>query len=188
MSKTIQNNDYVVFITDLKTRIRTAQYAALKAVNKELLSLYWYIGQQIVEKQATLGWGKSVVEQLSKDIQTEFVGIVGFSARNLWRMKQFYELYAPSEFLPPLVAEIGWSHNVVIMEKCKTNYEREFYTLMTKKFGWTKDVLIHQIENQSYEKYLLNQTNFDQVVPEKYRNQAILAVKDAYQFDFLTLK
>lgn len=187
MSKTTQNNDYVVFITDLKRRIRTAQYAALKAVNKELLSLYWYIGQQIVEKQATLGWGKSVVEQLSKDIQTEFVGISGFSARNLWRMKQFYELYAPSEFLPPLVAEIGWSHNVVIMEKCKTNYDREFYTSMTKKFGWTKDVLIHQIENQSYEKYLLNQTNFDQAVPEKHRNQAVLAVKDAYQFDFLEL-
>jgi predicted nuclease of restriction endonuclease-like (RecB) superfamily len=187
MSIPILNGNYQLFIQDLTPRIRAAQYTALKAVNRELLALYWYIGQQLVEKQIELGWGKSVVEQLANDIQAEFVGITGFSARNLWRMKQFYELYAPSEFLPPLVAEIGWSHNVVIMEKCKNAYDREFYTLMTQKFGWTKDVLIHQIDNKTYEKYLLNQTNFDATVPEEYRNQAILAVKDAYQFDFLEL-
>jgi predicted nuclease of restriction endonuclease-like (RecB) superfamily len=182
-----QTQDYQVFITDLKIRIRTAQYAAMKVVNKELLTLYWYIGQQIVEKQVTLGWGKSVVEQMSKDIQIEFVGILGFSSRNLWLMRQFYEIYSQSEVLQPLVAEIGWTHHLQIMSKCQDNIEREFYTLMTKKFGWTKNVLIHQIENKSYEKYLLNQTNFDQAVPEKYRNQAILAVKDEYQFDFLEL-
>jgi predicted nuclease of restriction endonuclease-like (RecB) superfamily len=182
-----QHQDYQVFITDLKARIRTAQYAAMKAVNKELLTLYWYIGQQIIEKQVTLSWGKSVVEQMSKDIQTEFVGISGFSSRNLWLMRQFYEIYSQSEILQPLVAEIGWAHHLQIMSKCQNNLEREFYTLMTKKFGWTKNVLIHQIENKSYEKYLLNQTNFDQAVPEKYRNQAILAVKDEYQFDFLEL-
>jgi predicted nuclease of restriction endonuclease-like (RecB) superfamily len=187
MPKTIQNNDYQVFITDLKSRIRTAQYAAMKAVNKELLTLYWYIGQQIVEKQKALGWGKSVVEQLAKDIQSEFVGISGFSSRNLWLMKQFYEIYSQNAILQPLVAEIGWSHHLQIMSKCKNDQTREFYTLMTKKFGWTKDVLIHQIENKTYERYLLNQTNFDQTVPEKYRNQAILAVKDAYQFGFLDL-
>lgn len=81
--------------------------------------------------------------------------------------------------------EIGWAHNRIIMEKCNNDLEREFYIKMTKKYGWTKNVLIHQIEGQSYEQFLLNQTNFDKTVPEKYKNQAKLAVKDEYNFDFL---
>ncbi|MBL7785306.1 MAG: DUF1016 family protein [Chitinophagales bacterium] len=183
----MNNNPYQTFISQLKNHIRTTQYQALKAVNEQLLSLYWHIGQQIVEQQTALGWGKSVVEQMSKDLQTEFPTMSGFSARNIWRMKQFYELYSQNEFLPPLVAEIGWSHHIVIMEKCKTDLQREFYIIMTKKFGWTKNVLIHQIANQSYEKYLLNQSNFDQTIAENYRHQAILAIKDDYQFGFLEL-
>lgn len=182
-----RHTDYQDFVLDLKNRIRAAQYAAHQAINQELLTLYWHIGEQITVKQATLGWGKAIVEQLSSDIQTEFVGIAGFSARNLWRMKQFYEFYGASPILPPIVAEIGWSHHVVIMEKCKNRLAVEFYIQMTKKFGWTKNVLIHQIESKSYERYLLNQTNFDQTIPEPYKNQAVLAVKDAYQFDFLAL-
>jgi len=145
------------------------------------------IGKMIVEKQEQLGWGKSVVEQLSKDLQTEFPGQQGWSARNLWLMKQFYETYRSNENLQPLVAEIGWTHNVLIMSKCKDDLEREFYIRMTRKYGWTKDVLIHQIEGNSYVLYLNNQTNFEQTLPEKYKNQAILAVKDEYQFDFLNL-
>jgi predicted nuclease of restriction endonuclease-like (RecB) superfamily len=86
-----------------------------------------------------------------------------------------------------LVAEIGWTHNLVIMEKCKDDLEREFYIRMTRKFCWTKNVLIHQIENQTYEKTLLNQTNFEQTLPEEIRIQAKLAVKDEYTFDFLEL-
>jgi predicted nuclease of restriction endonuclease-like (RecB) superfamily len=85
------------------------------------------------------------------------------------------------------VAEIGWTHNLVIMEKCKNDLEREFYLRMTRKFGWTKNVLIHQIENQTYEKTLLNQTNFEQTLPANIRDQAKLAVKDEYTFDFLEL-
>jgi predicted nuclease of restriction endonuclease-like (RecB) superfamily len=167
------DSNYQNFLLELKNRIRAAQYAALKAVNQESLALYWHIGQQIVQKQALFGWGKSIVEQLAKDIQTEFVGVTGFSARNLWLMKQFYETYSKSSILQPLVAEIGWAHHLQIMSKCKSDLEKEFYILMTKKFGWTKNVLIHQIENKTYEQYLLNQTNFDKTVPEKYQNQAI---------------
>jgi predicted nuclease of restriction endonuclease-like (RecB) superfamily len=102
-------------------------------------------------------------------------------------MRNFYHAYQKNEKLQPLVAEIGWTHNLVIMEKCKDELEREFYIRMTRKFGWTKNVLINQIENQSYEKTLLNQTNFAQTVPENIRNQAKLAVKDEYTFDFLEL-
>jgi predicted nuclease of restriction endonuclease-like (RecB) superfamily len=181
------HSDYSSFITDLKARIRSAQYEALKAVNKEQIQLYWDLGKMIVEKQTLNSWGKSIVEQIAKDLQAEFVGLSGFSAANLWRMRNFYLNYSSNEKLAPLVREIAWSHNVVIMEKCKTDFHREFYILMTKKFGWTKNVLIHQIDNQTYEKYLLNQSNFDQTMPEKYKNQAILALKDEYQFDFLEL-
>lgn len=183
----IAPNNYGELLVEIKQRIRSAQYEALRAVNKELIALYWDIGQMIVTRQQGDSWGKSVVVTLSKDLQAEFPGISGFSSASLWRMKLFYETYVNQEKLAPLVREIGWTHNLVIMEKCKDELEREFYLRMTRKFGWTKNVLIHQIENQTYEKTLLNQTNFEQTLSEEIRNQAKLAVKDEYTFDFLEL-
>lgn len=102
-------------------------------------------------------------------------------------MREFYLKYSKSEFLQPLVAEISWTKNFIIFSKCQDDLQREFYLRMTQKFGWTKEVLIHQIENQSYEKYLLNQTSFDQTLPEHLRLQAKLAVKDEYTFDLIEL-
>ena len=179
--------DYPGLLTEIKERIRSAQYEALKAVNKELVGLYWDIGRMIVERQDVEGWGKAVVEQLATDLRTEFPGVGGFSASNLWRMKAFFEAYTGLEKLAPLVREIGWSHNLAILERCKDPLEREFYLRMTRKFGWSKNVLIHQIDNQSYEKSLLGQTNFDQALTPELRAQAKLAVKDEYTFDFLEL-
>ncbi|HOE82101.1 MAG TPA: PDDEXK nuclease domain-containing protein [Myxococcota bacterium] len=179
--------DYPRLLSEIKERIRCAQYQALKAVNKELIGLYWDIGRMIVERQDVEGWGKAVVEQLAADLQKEFPGVGGFSASNLWRMKAFFEAYTGHEKLAPLVREIGWSHNLVIMERCKDPLEREFYLRMTRKFGWSKNVLIHQIDNQSYEKAMLGQTNFDKVLTPELRAQAKLAVKDEYTFDFLEL-
>ena len=179
--------DYRSLLVAVKHRIRAAQYEALKAVNRELMALYWDIGELIVTRQESAGWGKSVVEQLAQDLQVEFHGIAGFSARNIWRMRDFYLTYHGNEKLTPLVAEIGWTHNLVILEKCKDDLQREFYIRMTQKFGWTKNVLIHQIENKTYEKTLLNQTNFDRTLSEEMRDRAKLAVKDAYTFDFLEL-
>jgi predicted nuclease of restriction endonuclease-like (RecB) superfamily len=178
---------YTTLLGDIKQKIRTAQYQALKAVNSQLITLYWEIGQSIIEQQQGQTWGKAVVEQLAKDLQAEFPGIKGFSARNIWNMRNVYLAYHQNEKLQPLVAEIGWTHNLVILEKCKDDLEREFYLRMTRKFGWTKNVLIHQIENQTYAKTLLNQTNFDANLPEAVRDPAKLAVKDEYTFDFLEL-
>ncbi|PKL91131.1 MAG: hypothetical protein CVV21_10085 [Candidatus Goldiibacteriota bacterium HGW-Goldbacteria-1] len=180
-------NGYEDFLGEIKRRIRRAQYDALKAVNKKLIGLYWDLGKMIHEKQVKLGWGKGVVENLAKDIQKEYPGIQGFSADNMWRMRKLFLMYSDNTKLAPMVQEIGWTHNVVIMESCKDNEERAFYIQMTKKFGWTKNVLIHQIEAGTYLRYLKNQTNFNEAVPEKYRNQAKLAVKDEYTFDFLEL-
>ena len=128
-----------------------------------------------------------MVEQLAADLRAEFPGVGGFSASNLWGMKAFFEAYTGLEKLAPLVREIGWSHNLAILERCKDPLEREFYLRMTRKFGWSKNVLIHQIDNQSYEKSLLGQTNFDQALTPELRAQAKLAVKDEYTFDFLEL-
>lgn len=177
--------DYPQLLAEVKERIRSAQYAALKAVNTELVGLYWDLGRLIVEKQEQSGWGKSVVERLSQDLRKEFPGVAGFSVQNLWYMRQFHLEYREHEKLQPLVGEIAWAHNLVIMSKCKDPLEREFYLRMTRKFGWSKNVLIHQIENQSYEKSLLGQTNFDQTLTPAIRAQAKLAVKDEYTFDFL---
>jgi predicted nuclease of restriction endonuclease-like (RecB) superfamily len=142
--------EYGNLLVEIKQRIRSAQYEALKAVNKELIALYWDIGRLIVQRLQGDSWGKSVVKNLAKDLQTEFPGMSGFSAANLWRMRQFYETYVNDEKLAPMVREISWTHNLTIMEKCKDALEREFYIRMTRKYGWTKNVLIHHIENQSY--------------------------------------
>ena len=179
--------DYARLLKEIKERVRAAQYEALKAVNKEQIDLYWDIGRIIVGRQQKGSWGRSIVQQLATDLQSEFPGVKGFSAQNLWRMKQFYQAYQNEQKLSPLVREIGWSHNLIIMMWCKDQLEREFYIRMTRKFGWSKNVLIHQIENQSYEKTLLGQTNFDKALTPKLRAQAKLAVKDEYTFDFLEL-
>ena len=161
--------DYTKLLASVKERLRTAQYAALKSVNTELVGLYWDIGRMIAEKQEQAEWGKSVVERLSTDLRREFPGVTGFSVQNLWYMRQFFMEYKEYERLQPLVGEIAWAHNLVIMGKCKDPLEREFYIRMTRKFGWSKNVLIHQIDNQSYEKSLLGQTNFDQALTPELR-------------------
>jgi predicted nuclease of restriction endonuclease-like (RecB) superfamily len=178
---------YNALLGEIKERIRSAQYEALKTVNKGLIALYWDIGRMIVERQKDKGWGKSVVQRLASDLQKDFPGIQGFSAQNLWYMRQLFLEYSDKPKLQPLVGEISWTKNLVIMGSCKNDLEREFYIRMTMKFGWSKNVLIHYIENQSYEKTLLGQTNFDKTVPEHIRSQAKLAVKDEYIFDFLEL-
>ena len=178
---------YNNLLGEIKERIRSAQYEALRAVNKELIALYWDIGRLIAERQEGDTWGKGIIKRLSEDLQTEFPGIRGFSERNIWYIRKFYTTYSRNEKLQPLVAGIGWTHNLIIMEKCKDDLQREFYIRMTREIGWTKNVLIHQIENQTYEKTMISQTSFEETLPAEIRNQAKLAVKDEYTFDFLEL-
>ncbi|WP_020602557.1 PDDEXK nuclease domain-containing protein [Spirosoma spitsbergense] len=188
MENVTQQDSYRQFVADIKQRIRQAQYQALKAVNKEQIQLYWELGQLIVERQNQHGWGKAVVEQLASELQAEFAGISGFSARNLWRMRAFYTQYVGNTLiLPPMVAEISWSHNLVVMEKCKDDHERLFYIRQTQRNGWSRNVLIHQIEVRAYQKTLLNQQNFEQTMPEASQATAALTLKDEYTFDFLNL-
>ncbi len=179
--------EYLNFRDEITKRIRSVQYEALKAVNKEMMTLYWEIGRRITEQQKALGWGKSVVETLSQDIQKEFPGIRRFGVSNMWDMARFYTEYQSNKILQPLVGEISWSKHIVILTKCKETQQKQFYILATKKYGWTKDVLIHKIELKIYESFQLGQTNFNTTLPENIRNQAIFAVKDEYMLDFIEL-
>ena len=113
----IQKQEYQDFIVEIKDKIYQSQYQAMRAVNKELINLYTEIGKAIVEKQETLGWGKSIVENLAKDLENEFPGIKGFSAQNLWYIRQFYLHYKDNKKLQPMVGEISWSKNLVIISK-----------------------------------------------------------------------
>ncbi len=180
-------SEYQDFFSKVKSRIRVAQYEALRAVNKELVGLYWDIGKMISEKQIKQGWGKSVVENLAKDLQNDFPGESGYSAYNIWLMVRLYREYEGDVILEPLVPEIGWSHNIVILKKCKTKSERHFYLHATQKFGWTKRALEQQIAIRLFEKYMLSQTSFEETKPTKTSSLNQFAIKDHYTFDFLEL-
>lgn len=176
------------FIADIKAQIKSAQYRALQKVNTEQVKLYWNIGKTILERQQQFGWGKSIVEILAAELQKEFVGIDGFSARNLWYMRNFYDQYSRSTIiLQPLVAEIPWTHNIIIIEKCKDEHERLFYIHQTKEYRWSKAFLINSIEAQTYQRTLVNQTNFAQTLPLQTAETANFLAKDEYMFGFLNL-
>jgi len=179
---------YQQTLEDIKVRIRASRYKALQAVNQELIGLYWDLGRIIVERQEAQGWGESTVKQLAKDIQVEFPGISGFSLSNLWRMRSFYLTYKDNEKLAPLVRDIAWTHNILIMERCKSDLEREFYLRVAAHYGWSKLTLADNIKAQAYERWALQQVNFDRTLSEDQRSKATLAIKDDYDFSFLELE
>lgn len=180
-------NHYSEFLDEVKEHIRSSQYRALRTVNKELVVLYWDIGRLIVDRQEREGWGRSIVVQLAADLRNEFPKVKGFSRRNVFYMREFFLTYCTTPKVQPLVAQIGWSHNLIILQRCKDMSEREFYIINAKKFGWTKNVLKHQIENQSYEKTFLGQSIFHRATSSEHELQEKLAIRDSYTFDFLEL-
>lgn len=119
MDNKIIKNEYIYFVEEIKEKIRLTQYETLKIVNTSLINLYWNIGKEIYIKQQKNGWGKAIVEELAKELKKEFPKVKGFSARNLWNMRNFYIEYKSNEFLQPMAAEISWTKNIIIMEKCK---------------------------------------------------------------------
>jgi predicted nuclease of restriction endonuclease-like (RecB) superfamily len=179
--------DYPQFLILIKQRVRAAQYQALQAVNREQIQLYWDLGRLIAERQQQAGWGKHIVETLARDLQTEFIGLSGFSASNLWRMRAFYLAYAHDEILAPLVRELGWSLNVAILEKSQSTHERLFYLTQAQRYHWTKATLLQQLKAQAYQRTLTAQHNFEQTLPAAQQTSAVLALKDEYLFDFLEL-
>jgi predicted nuclease of restriction endonuclease-like (RecB) superfamily len=201
---------YGPFLEDLKSRIQAARVKAAISVNRELIALYWYIGKSIVQRQRAEGWGKSVVDRLAADIQREFPGIAGFSPANVWRMRAFYLAWTDEVLahgaresgktnlaraardldgrnLPQAVAEIPWFHNVAIMEKLKSPAERLWYVRKTVEHGWSRAVLIQQIETGLFRRQGRAVTNFSRTLLPPQSDLAQQTLKDPYVFDFLTI-
>jgi len=176
-------------LNDLKNKIRHAQHQAYRVVNKKLISLYWDIGKSIADKQEKLGWGQKIIQQLAGDLQKEFPKNSGFSERNLKYMKKFYIEYKGKPKVQPLVAQIPWSHNLIILDKTKNDYEKEYYCRMVLKYNWSKRILAHQIESKSFERFLTDKKshNFDKTLPVKMLKEVEPAIKDTYMLDFLEI-
>ncbi|HET9505249.1 MAG TPA: PDDEXK nuclease domain-containing protein [Hymenobacter sp.] len=179
--------DYSTLLLAVKQRVREAQYRALQQVNQQQMQLYWDLGRLIAERQQQHGWGKSVVETLARDLQAEFAGMAGFSSRNLWYMQEFYSAYKDDAILQPLVAEINWTHNLLILTKCKSAAERLYYLTQTRANNWTKAVLEQQIRARAYDHTVLAQHNFAQALAPAQLPAATLALRDEYAFGFLGL-
>lgn len=179
---------YTEFFEQLKARILEAQTRAAAAANRELIHLYWQIGKDIVLRQEREGWGTAVIERLAEDLGRAFPGVAGFSARNLWRMRAFYLAHPPgSEFLPPPVAEIPWGHHVVLLEKLKDSGERQWYARAAIEHGWSRNVLVHQIDGGLHRRQGKAVTNFQRVLAAPQSDLAQGTLKDPYLFDFLSL-
>ncbi|MBM4032944.1 MAG: DUF1016 domain-containing protein [Planctomycetes bacterium] len=191
---------YRQFVESLKARIRSAQVKAALAANEELIRLYWDVGKAIVERQRTAGWGKAVVERLAADIQAAFPGIAGFSPRNIWRMRSFYLAWTEGvrilpqpvaeldgESLPDAVAGLPWGHSVQLLDKLNDPGLRLWYAQKAREHGWSRAVLVHQIETGLHERQGKAVTNFRRTLPPPQSDLAQQALKDPYVFDFLAL-
>jgi predicted nuclease of restriction endonuclease-like (RecB) superfamily len=166
--------------------IKNARINAIKAVNTELINLYWNVGEYINKQIETNEWGKSIVEELAKYIENQEPDLKGFSDKNLWRMKQFYETYRNIPKLSPLVREISWTNNLVIISRTKTEEEREFYLNICKQENYSKRELERQISASLFERTMLEKVNLSSVARDLHPNMSN-TFKDNYVFDFLNL-
>lgn len=172
---------------EIAQMIQSSRQAALKIVNTTLIDLYWNIGHYIHTRIESSEWGKSIVEELALYLQQKEPGLKGFSDKNLWRMRQFYETYKDAEKLSPVVREISWTNNLAIFSRCKTMQEREFYLLLAKQEMYGKRELERQINTGLFERTMLGNTILSPVVRELHP-EAVNTFKDSYIFDFLNLK
>lgn len=183
----IPPDSYEEFLTNLKKRIRTAQVKAALAVNRELILLYWQIGTEILGKQNEKGWGSKVIPKLSKDLRREFPEIKGLSARNLGYMKRFAEAWPNEQILQQAAAKIPWFHNCVLLEKVKDSDVRQWYIHKTIEHGWSRNVLVMQIETELHQRQGGAVTNFERTLPQPQSDLAQQMLKDPYSFEFLTI-
>lgn len=166
--------------------INRSRNNAIRKVNEELIDLYWNIGEYISNKVELSEWGQSVVKELSQYIQAHDPQIKGFSDKNLWRMKQFYEAYKQFPKISTLLREISWSHNLSIFSRCKSIEEREFYIKLTKQENYSFRELERQISSSLFERTMIGNSKLSTVLRETNPDIAN-TFKDSYVFDFLNL-
>lgn len=178
---------YGELLENLKARIRESQLRAAMEVNRELVLLYWQIGREIRERQEGGGWGAKVVERLAADLRREFPDIRGFSRTNLTYMRAFAEAFPDEEIVQQLVGRIPWGHNIVLLDKLRERDERLWYARKTVEHGWSRNVLVHQIEGGLIHRQGKALTNFGRTLPAPQSDLAAELLKDRYNFDFLRL-
>ena len=180
-------DNYAQFLADLKTRIRAAQVRASLSVNRELVLLYWEIGRDILDRQERESLGAKVIDRLSADLKRAFPDMKGFSPRNLKYMRRFAEVWPESEFVQQVAAQLPWFHNCVILDKLTGRADRVWYAKAAIQHGWSRNVLVHQIESGRLHRQGKAVANFDRTLPAPFSDLAQDITKDPYNFDFLTL-
>ncbi len=180
-------SDYQSLLRSLKRRIQAAPLRAAFAVNRQLIVLYWQIGREILDRQAEHGWGAKVIGYLAADLRRAFPDTKGFSERNLKYMRAFAEAWPDPAIVQQVVAQIPWGHSVRILDKTNSAEERRFYADKTLEHGWSRNVLVAQIESGLYRRQGGAITNFGRTLPEPDSDFAGQLLKDPYVFDFLDL-
>lgn len=176
---------YADWLAELKGRIHRAQQRATLAVNRELITLYWQIGRDILERQAQQGWGAKVIERLSHDLRTAFPEMQGFSPRNLKYMRAFAEAWPDAEFVQAVLAQLPWYHHLALLEKLTSPEDRRWYAAKAIEHNWSRNVLVMHIESRLLERSGAAITNFDARLPKPQSDLARESLKDPYRFDFL---
>jgi len=180
----INNKEYFEVLEAIKTRIKTAQYKAVLGANKELMELYWNIGQIII---ANTKYGAKFIENLSMDIRLEFPDIKGFSVSNLKNMRRFAESYPDFQKRQHSVALLPWRNNLTLISKIKDDSEREWYIDKNLENGWNNVVLTHQIEMKLYERQAIAEktANYERLLESPFSELAEETLKSPYVFDFV---
>lgn len=178
---------YADWLAELKTRIHSAQQRASRAVNRELVFLYWQIGQDILARQAQQGWGAKVIERLGHDLRAAFPDMRGFSPRNLKYMRAFAEAWPDAEFVQQAAAQLPWGHHLVLLDRLGTTEQRCWYIAQAIEHNWSRNVLNIHIETRLLERSGTAVTNFDARLPKSQSDLARESLKDPYRFDFLGL-
>lgn len=172
--------------TEISDLIKKARAKTLSIVNRELIELYWQIGEYISIKCEDFGWGRNIVKNLAEYLSSTSPDLKGFSSQNLWRMKQFYECYKDNEKLSTLLREISWSNNLHILSKTKSMEEREFYIKLCIKEKYSARELARQIDSAYFERLMLSDGKVSSGIKEKYPNNENI-FRDSYVLEFLNL-
>ena len=183
----INSNEYLEIVDSIRDEIKGAQYKATVSVNRELIMLYYNIGQVINEHKS---WGNKFIDNLAADIRLSFPSATGYSVRNLKYMAKFAAIYPDFEFVQQVVAQIPWGHNVVLMDKISDDTVRKWYIEQSIEHGWSRNVLVHQIESGLYERQVIADkiSNFENRLASPQSELAVQTMKDPYVFEFIPFK
>ena len=183
----MNTKEYLSIIENIKSEITAAQYRAAVHANVDMLLLYHDIGCVINEHKS---WGNKFIDNLATDIRIAFPESKGYSVRNLKYMAKFAETYPDREFVQQVVAQIPWGHNIVLLDKVADMDERKWYIKKSAENGWSRNVLVHQIESNLYQRQVLADkvTNFEHRLPSPQSELAVQTMKDPYVFDFIPFR